>query len=204
LNRVRQDDLSGVVDLTAFRDHPRELLGVQRVSACTGQNGRLYVRRQNRSLQNGVDKLSRLQFGQRRQRQCRGIRLAAAPVRTAREELGARRGDDKERHVRRPVDQRVDEVEQAVVGPVEILEDEHGRALCGKALQEAAPGCERLAAPVPAGGVVGYADEWLQHPSQPLDLLLAAHAHYRVSELRLGDRSRVAFENPGLGLDHFT
>ena len=86
---------------------------------------------------------------------------------------------------------------------MKILEDEHGCALRGKALQEATPGRERLAAPVPAGGVVGDTDEWLQHRSQPLDLLLAAHARHGLAELRLGDRSRIAFENPGLGLDHF-
>ena len=81
-------------------------------------------------------------------------------MRTAREQLGTRRSDDEERHVGRPVDEGIDEVEQAVVGPVEILEDEHGRALRGKALEEAAPGRECLDAPVPAGGVVGDTDEW--------------------------------------------
>ena len=44
----------------------------------------------------------------------------------------------------------VDEVEQAVVGEVQVLEDEHERTLLGERLEEAPPGGERLAAPVGA------------------------------------------------------
>jgi hypothetical protein len=40
----------------------------------------------------------------------------------------------------------VDEVEQVVVCPVQVLEDEHERALVGETLEEAAPRGEGLAA----------------------------------------------------------
>ena len=43
-----------------------------------------------------------------------------------------------------PVDELVDEVEQPVVRPLKILEDEHERALGRELLEEAPPGCERL------------------------------------------------------------
>ena len=45
----------------------------------------------------------------------------------------------------------VDEVEQAVVGPLHVLEDEHERTLLCEALEEAPPGCERLLSPVADG-----------------------------------------------------
>ena len=123
---------------------------------------------------------------------------------TTREQLRARRSDDKERHVGGPVDKGIDEVEQAVVGPVQILEDENGCALRGKSLEEAAPRRECLDAPVPAGSIVGDSDEGMQHRSQPLDLSLAAQACDGLKELRLRDRSGVALEDPGLRLDHLT
>ena len=43
----------------------------------------------------------------------------------------------------------VDEGEQVVVGPVQVLEDEHGRSLFGQGLEELPPGGEALG-PVPA------------------------------------------------------
>ena len=45
-----------------------------------------------------------------------------------------------------PVDELVDEVEQLVVGPVQVLEHEHGRALLRERLDEAAPRGEALVA----------------------------------------------------------
>src|SRR5919206_588186 len=49
----------------------------------------------------------------------------AAPAAAALEQLRARRADDQHRHAARPVDQVVDEIEHLVVGPVQILEDQH-------------------------------------------------------------------------------
>ena len=49
------------------------------------------------------------------------------PSRAAVEELRAGEGDDADRQRPRPVEQVLDEVEQARVGPLEVLEDEHRR-----------------------------------------------------------------------------
>ena len=62
----------------------------------------------------------------------------------------------------------VDEVEQAVVGPVQVLEDEHERTLLRERLEEAAPGAEGFA-PAVAAVVRGTAKaderaELLEHP----------------------------------------
>ena len=51
-----------------------------------------------------------------------------------------------------PLEQVVDEVEQARVGPVEVLEDQHDRCRSRDPLEERAPGAEQLLAP-PAGAV---------------------------------------------------
>ena len=60
------------------------------------------------------------------------------------EQLGSRGRDDEERHVADPVDEPVDEVEQRVVGPVQILDDDDRRRLGGHRLEEQPPARERL------------------------------------------------------------
>ena len=60
------------------------------------------------------------------------------------EELRAGAAEQQQRQVVRPVSDVLEEGEQRVVCPVQVFEDEHGRALCGQRFQEAAPGRERL------------------------------------------------------------
>ena len=60
------------------------------------------------------------------------------------EQLGAGGADDEQRHAARPLHELVDEVEQSLVRPVEVFEDEDQRPLSGQLLEEAAPGRERL------------------------------------------------------------
>ena len=100
-------------------------------------------------------------------RERRRVSLAAAPAAAAVEQLGPRRRDDQHRHVRGPFREVVDEVEQAVVRPVQILEDEHERAALGDRLEEAPPRRERLA----CGGrsIARRAREPGQRPHVPLD-----------------------------------
>jgi hypothetical protein len=38
----------------------------------------------------------------------------------------------------------LDEVEQPLIGPLQILEDQDERVIFGERFEEAAPGCERL------------------------------------------------------------
>ena len=57
---------------------------------------------------------------------------------------GPRGADDEEGNAGRPLGEMVDEVEQPVVGPVKILEDEHERALLRQPLEVPAPGREAL------------------------------------------------------------
>ncbi len=78
----------------------------------------------------------------------------------------------QDRDAARPIDEVVDEVEQTVVGPVQVLEHQHQRPLLGKGLQEPPPGGERLAAPVAAGHALvaaqaGEAGRWRRTQSPP-------------------------------------
>ena len=83
--------------------------------------------------------------GERRKRQRDRVRLASTPAGTSHEQLRPGAAEDEQRHPGRPVDEAVDELEQAVVGPVQVLEDEHGGALFAQCLEEAPPGGERFA-----------------------------------------------------------
>ena len=121
-----------------------ELLGVEGVAAGAFEQGLLDVGRQHRAVEQGGHQPGGLDVGQRLERDRRGIELAATPVRAPSKQLRSGRADHQHRHVGHPVGELVDEVEQAVVGPLEILEDEDERALCGEFLEEAPPGCEGL------------------------------------------------------------
>ena len=84
-------------------------------------------------------------------------------MRSARKELGARGRDDEQRYRRRPVDERVHEIEQPIVRPVQILEDENSRALRGEPFQKPSPRGERFASPIAGKAVVADPDQRLQH-----------------------------------------
>ena len=71
---------------------------------------------------------------------------ARPPARPALEQLGPGERDDGQRHARAPVEHVVDEVEQAGIGPVEVLEQEDDRSGRGDPLEERAPGAEQLLA----------------------------------------------------------
>ena len=93
--------------------------------------------------------------GERRERDRSGIRLP--PPQPARRSSSSGRAvqTTSSGTPRRPVGQMVDEVEQAVVGPVQILEHEDQGPLFGERLEEAAPGRESLVAAVAAVAVAG-------------------------------------------------
>jgi hypothetical protein len=97
----------------------------------------------------------------------------------------------------------LDEVEQPVVGPVDVLEDEHERAPPRDRLEEVPPGGERRPSLIGAG-VLGVAepDERLQVAFDPArlggDRDEVAH---RGVQLGRGGRRAVRLEHAGLGLD---
>jgi hypothetical protein len=98
-----------------------------------------------------------------------GAGASYEPTKTrALQELRARRPEHEQRDAARSLNQLVDEVEQGIVGPVQILEHEHERPLVGQRLEEATPGGEAL---LRAGGpLLGEAGERTQVAIEPLRL----------------------------------
>ena len=91
----------------------------------------------------GQQLLHRL-LGERLEIERREAALPGAPGRATLDQLRPRKGDDEERMVPRPVEQVLDEVEQPRVGPLHVLEGEHGRVGLGQPLEEEPPGAEQL------------------------------------------------------------
>ena len=90
------------------------------------------------------EQLAHVRVGQRLEIDRREAALAGTPVRALLEQLRTREGDDVDGRVARPLEQVVDEVEQARIGEVHVLEDQRHGALLGDALEERAPGTEQL------------------------------------------------------------
>ena len=141
LERLRKRQLLGRASLEI---ELRELLRVEGVAARAVEQGLLTSVWEHRPLEQRAHQARGVAVGEWLERDRRGVELAAAPVRAPRQQLRPRRAHHEHRHVAHPVDERVHKVEQPVVRPLKILEDEHERALGRELLEEAPPGCERL------------------------------------------------------------
>ena len=112
-----------------LEEEPRVLLRVQRVAARPVEERGLRLRRQHSGIEESGDEAGRLVLRQGRQRDRRRVALAAAPGGVGLVELGPSRAEDEDRQARRPVDEPLDELEQRVVGPVEVFEEEDERPI---------------------------------------------------------------------------
>ena len=128
------------------------------------------------------DQLVHVVHGQRLEEERGEVALARAPVGTTVGELGPREREDEERLRPRPLEHVLDEVQQAGVAPVQILEDEHARALVGEALEEDAPGREEVVA-LPAGVLL--------EPEQVGEARLDPGALVRVGDVLLERRMQL-------------
>ena len=155
-----------------------ELLGVERVSARSLEERLLRLRGEHRSLEQLREEPRRLLVRERGERDRRRVQLAAAPAGPAFEQLRPSGRDDEQRDVPHPVDELVDEVEQALVRPLQVLEDHDERALLGERLQEAPPGGERLGLAVAAE--LALPAEPASAPEVRLDPAGVARARERV------------------------
>ena len=70
--------------------------------------------------------------------------LPGTPGRPALEQLRPGQRDHEQRVAPRPVEEMLDEVQQARVRPLHVLEGEHGRIGLGQSLEEKAPGGEQV------------------------------------------------------------
>ena len=123
------------------------------------------------------------------------LRSLLAYSRVALVELRAGRPDKEQGDALCDVGQVLEEGEERLVGPVQVLEDEHGRALLGDSLQEPAPGGEELL----ALGRGGRLDPEQGQQALPEPLALVALGE-DGGELLLRDGGRVDFEDAGVRL----
>ena len=133
---------------TLLEEELRELLGVERIAARSLEQHELRVGGEHGPIEKPAEEESGLLVGERRKSEGRRVQLAAAPTRPSLEKLRPGGRDDEERNVGHPVDELVEEVEQAVVGPVQVLHHEDERPLMGQRLEEVPPRGERFASPV--------------------------------------------------------
>ena len=79
-----------------------------------------------------IQKLFALRGVERLERDRRRAHAAAAPAGPDVEQLGPREADDQQRHVLDALGEVLDQVEQRLLGPVDVLEDEHERLRVGE------------------------------------------------------------------------
>ena len=156
LGRIEQvepcgdDALDRVGELRARRraaQHPRVFLRVQRVPAGLLQQASLHAGIERRASEQLGEQLRRRLVRERRERDGQRVEPAPTPRRAPLEQLGPGRAEHEQWDVARPVDEMLDEVEGAVVGPVQILEHQDERNAVGDRLDQALPRRERLLAP---------------------------------------------------------
>jgi hypothetical protein len=95
----------------------------------------------------------------------------------------------------------IEEIEQRLVGPVEVLHHQHRRRLLGERLTEAPPGRERLLAAVTAKLPAGEPDQRAEMARNPGRLsLVADEVGHHAGEFAGGVVGRVGFQDAGLGL----
>ena len=97
----------------------------------------------------------------------------------------------------------VDEIEQAVVGPVEVFEDEHDRTHCSQPFEETPPGEKGLRPPVmPGTALAREPDEGAEVSLHPLGFgIVPKRLAHGALELLGGRRRRLPLEDPGVRLD---
>ena len=153
-------------------------------------------------LQERVEQRACLVVRQRDERQGLGVALPSAPTGTALEELGPGGAHHEQRDADDLVDQLIDEVEQPVVGPVEIVEDEDRDVSLGERLEEPPPGGHALAGDLVALAA-GEADERPQVTIDPRPLGgIVEERRGLPPELLLRLDRRVGLQDAGLRLHH--
>ena len=190
------------LDVPAGGVHAHELLRVERIARrlCHDRFAEACVGRI--AAQERLDEVCGLGGRQRAERHGQRVPLAATPLRPALEQLRARAADHEQRRALDEVDEGVDEVEQPVVGPLEVVEDEHERPPLRERLEEDAPAGEELRVTFAEADVLGHEpDERLEARSDPASLRLAYQLLHGVRELRRSRARVIVLVDSRLRLD---
>ncbi len=177
-------------------EHADDLLDVERVPFAPLRDERPDLGREALG-EEVVDHRLALLRGERVEEDRRVVPVAAAPLGSVFQELRPGQGQDEDRPLA-PVGQVVHEVEQPLVGPVDVLQHEHQRVSGSHPLEEPPPSVEQLlAGEVPLGGSADQGSDVLRH------LEVAEQLPHRVVGLGAGDLRRVVLEDLALGLHRF-
>ena len=181
----------------------RELLRVERIASGTLEERVLGFGGEHGPVEESGDEPRRLLIREGGDGEHRRVELAASPARTALEELRAGSRDHEQRHVVHPVDELVDEVEEALVCPVEVLEDEHEWPPLGHGFEEQAPRSEGLPAAIVAElALSAEADQREQVRSHPRDVgIVGQHLVHGPPNLFRSFARTILFMDAGLRLD---
>jgi hypothetical protein len=188
---------------TPVTQHPDELLGVEGVSSGSLEESSLSLCGEDRLLQERGKQARGLVGPQRGERDRVRVPLAAAPTRVPLVQLRPGAAEHEQRDAARPVDEVFDESDQCIVGPVEILEDQHEWPRARDPLDETTPGGERLL-PLARQRCTGTG-KWCEACIQPVTIrgvfgsLLHCHGQFGNGFLR-----RVRLEDSRLSLHHFS
>ena len=137
-----------------------------------------------------------LGFIERRERHDPCRQGVHAPARPPLEELRPRGAENEEWDVSGPRDEVLDEVEHGVVGPVQILEHEHGRSVLCQVLDELPPRCEGFGLAVAEQrSACVQADQRAHMALDPAGLVVIAEQQF--DGLRELDRRGLCLERVG-------
>ncbi len=128
----------------AIDEHSDELHSVERVSLSCREQRRAGLFGQELVPEQGVEKIARLRFGERREGDDTRRQRLGPPVGASLEELCPSGAEHEERDVGEPADQMLDEIDRRIVRPVQVLEYEHRRSVRGEVLDEPPPRGERF------------------------------------------------------------
>ena len=174
---------------------PHELLGVEGVPARSIEDRLLELGRDHGRLEQRGDQACGLLVRERDEVDRCGVAQTGGVVGMSLEQLRTSGADDEEGHGLGTVGEVLEEREHRVVGPVQVLEHEHGRVPLGDVLEEPSPRGEQLLA---FGGGGRLDPEQRQQPLAEPGALVPLGEH-RL-ELALRDVGRVGLQDPGVGL----
>ena len=135
-------DRALLCDQAPVEQHPHRLDGVERDALGAGED--LLTRAFGQARHEPREKLLHRALRQWLEVERREVAVAGAPRRPPLGQLRPRERDHVERRVARPLEQVLDEVEQARIRPLHVLEREDGRVDVGEALEEEPPGGEEV------------------------------------------------------------
>ena len=192
----RLDAVRDAVEPFVVPEHPHDLLEEERVALGPVEQERALCRRHLGPLEQGVREQLALGGVERRELDRARAPNAAAPGRTRVEEVGPRDGDDQHRDVAERAREVLDHVEERLLGPVDVLEDEDERLQVGELLGPAQRGprqlCRTTARLRRRRGTPSATAEQVGD-----SLALAAEAQLLEGVVR-----RVVVGDPGARLDH--